>query len=502
VSEEARQRDDLAKLMAGQTLDSRIMRGTAWVAVGYGSRNLFSLLTTLVLVRLLEPRAFGLVALAWTVLVICDQIQGAGTTSALIFRRENIRRSAGTALVFLWCTSLVLYAVSFLVAPFVAALFRAPDLTGVLRGLTLLLVIRSFSAVPAALLERNLKFRTRALCEVAGGLAQCASSIALGFAGYGVWSLVIGQLVGSIVSGALTWVVSPWLPNPRLASYSLLKELIGYGRYVSATNILNIANNAVDNVVVGRILGTGLLGFYSVGYRLADAPNTVIGQIVAGGRVMFPVYSLVRHDVPRFWRIYVETLQRVALLALPVSVGIFVLAGPLVHALLGPGWEPTITPLRVLAVFGVVKSFSAPSGEVFKGAGRPELGLLVGAVQVALAVPSLIILVHLYGLEGAAIAMTGVMVVNAVLRLWLTLGLLHGKVGELGRALAPSGLCAGLLGLVLVILLPATSSMAPVPALVVLVFSGALVYVGATFAFARRVVRPMWGGLRGARAVR
>jgi O-antigen/teichoic acid export membrane protein len=494
-----RTHQDLGEVVAQDEarLHSRILRGTAWVAVGYGSRNLFSLLTTLVLVRLLEPRAFGLVALAWTVLVVCDQIQSAGTTSALIFRRGDIRHAAGTALVFLWCTASLLYGFAFFVAPFVADLFRAPDLTGVLRALTLLLVIRSFSAVPATLLERNLQFRTRAMCEVGGGLAQGVAAISLAFAGAGVWSLVIGQLVGSLVSGALTWAVSPWLPDPRLASFPLLKELVGYGRYISGTNILNIANNTVDNIVVGRVLGTGQLGFYSVGYRLADAPNTVIGQIVAGGRVMFPVYSIVRNDLNRFWRIYVETLQRVALLALPVSVGVFVLAAPIVHGLLGSGWEPTITPLRVLAIFGVVKSFSTPSGEVFKGAGRPELGLLVAAVQITLAIPSLIILVHLYGLKGAAIAMTGVMTVNALLRFWLTFRLLKGSMAELGRALAPSALCSALLGLFLFLLLPATDGLSDIAALVVPVVLGAILYIGLTYAFARQVVRPMWGGLRG-----
>jgi O-antigen/teichoic acid export membrane protein len=94
-----------------------------------------------------------------------------------------------------------------------------------------------------------------------------------------------------------------------------------------------------------------------------------------------------------------------------------------------------------LAVFGVVKSFSGALGRGLQGRGAPELGCSSAPCR-ALAIPSLIILVHLYGLEGAAIAMTSVMVINAVLRLWLTLGLLHGKVGSSGEPRA-LGLCAG-----------------------------------------------------------
>ena len=161
---------------------------------------------------------------------------------------------------------------------------------------------------------------------------------------------------------------------------------------------------------------------------------------------MFPVYSLVRENLARFRRVYLQTLQRVALVALPVSVAMFAAAGPIVHALLGPGWEETITPLRVLAVYGLVKSFAAPSGEVFKGAGRPELGLYLGALQIALVLPLLIVLVRSFGLNGAAVAMMSAMALCGAIRVWLTLRLVGGTGRELARALAPSALCSVLLG--------------------------------------------------------
>ena len=498
MTRKSRRSQDLAELVASPPqLDSRILRGTAWVALGYGGRNLLSLATTLVLVRFVEPNAFGLVALAWTALVVLDEIQSAGTTSALIFRRDDEERAAASALVFSVASSIALYGVAYVTAPYVARLFHAPDLTDVIRVLTLVLVLRGLSSTPVALLERNLHFRLRAGCELVGALAQAAAAIALGVSGAGVWSLVVGQLVGTAVTCMLVWALSPWRPDPRLASLSVLRDLMRYGRFVSATNILNIANNTVDNAVVGRILGTHLLGFYAVAFRLADAPNTVIGQIVAGGRVMFPVYSLVRENLARFRRVYLQTLQRVALVALPVSVAMFAAAGPIVHALLGPGWEETITPLRVLAVYGLVKSFAAPSGEVFKGAGRPELGLYLGALQIALVLPLLIVLVRSFGLNGAAVAMMSAMALCAAIRVWLTLRLVGGTGRELARALAPSALCSVLLGFSLAILMPALSPLGPALTLALLAVAGAAVYAAATLAFARSVVGPIWGGLRG-----
>jgi PST family polysaccharide transporter len=489
--------DELAGTVAsGEKLDSRIMRGSAWVAVSYGGRNVVSLVTMLALVRLLEPKAFGLVALAWTVLVACDQVQDAGTAAALVYRRDDVERGAATAAVFSWLSGIVLCGVAVAVAPLLASLFHAPALTNVLRVLALLLVIKSIGSAPMAILERNIDFRRLAKCDVTGALGQAAVALPLAVTGAGVWALVAGQLAGAAVQSALAWVVVPWRPDPRRASLRLAGEMLRYGRYVSATNVVNLANNTVDNVVVGRLLGTATLGFYSVAFRLADFPNTVIGHVV--GRVMFPIYSLLQNELDRFRNAYVQNLQRIAVFALPVSVGLFVAADPIVRGLMGDRWESAITPLRILAAYGVVKSFTAPAGEVFKGAGKPHLGLVLGVLQIAITIPALILLVPRYELAGAALAMLGSMSVLGAIRLAISLRLVQATAGELARALAPPALCAGVLGTTLALLLPTAHSLGPAAGLATLVSAGCIVYVAATLAFARSVVGPMWGGLRGA----
>ncbi len=259
-------------------------------------------------------------------------------------------------------------------------------------------------------------------------------------------------------------------------------------------------NNTADNVVIGRVLGATALGFYAVAFRLADFPNSVIAHIV--GRVMFPVYSLLQSELTRFRRAFIQNLQRIAVLALPVSVTILVCAEPIVLGLFGQKWEEAVGPLRILAAYGLVKSFTSPGGEVFKGAGRPELGLAVGVLQIALVVPALIVLVRTHGIDGAALAMLLAVTVCGLVKLWLALRLLEGRVMELGRALAPSILCSAVLCAALLLLMPATDQLSPAYRLVVLVAAGTVVYVAATLAFARSIVMPMWVGLRGVDAAR
>jgi O-antigen/teichoic acid export membrane protein len=502
MRERSRKMQDLETVVAGddRALDSRIMRGSAWVAVSYGGRSLVSLLTTLALVRFLEPKAFGLVALAWTVLVITDQVQNAGAAAALVYRRKDVERAAGSAFLFVVVSSVVLFGVSQAVAPLLARALGTAELTDVLRVMAILLLTRGIGTIPLALLERDIDFRTRSKCELTGAFTQAAVSLTLAITGFGVWSIVFGQIAGSAVQSALAWIVTPLRPNPRRASFEVVKDLVRYGRYISATNIVNLANNTADNVVIGRVLGATALGFYAVAFRLADFPNTVIAHVV--GRVMFPVYSLLQGEVERFRRAFIQNLQRIAVLALPVSVTVLVSADPLVAGLLGDKWSQSATPLRILAAYGLIKSFSGPGGEVFKGAGRPGLGLVTGLLQLAIAVPALIVLVHARGTEGAALAMLGAMAVCGPVKLMLALRLLDGSIREVARALAPSAFCSGLLAGALVLVMRATEGLAPEPRLAILLVTGGLVYLGATMAFARSVVMPMWVGLRGVEAAR
>jgi len=477
-------------------LDRRIIRGSAWVAASYGGRHLATLIATLVLVRLLDPAAFGLVALAWVFIAALYQLEGAGIEAALVYRRDRLAAAASSAFVFAVFTGVVLYGISFAAAPLVARAFEAPALTDVLRVMGILILIRSLAVVPAALFERELDFRSRARCEVAGALAQVGVSIGLAIAGGGVWSLVFGQLAGTGVQTALFWALGSWRPQLSLASMAEIRDLVRYGRFVSATNVVNLANNTMDNLFVGRILGAGALGIYAVAFRLADFPTTVLGHVV--GRVMFPVYSQLQADVGRVRRAYLRNLQRTALLAVPVSVGLAVAAEPVVLGLLGERWESAITPLRILAVYGIVKTIAAPAGEIFKGMGRPHMGFAFSAAQVAVLGVLLAVLTPPYGLRGAALAMLIAVSACGFAKLAASLRAVGATSGDLARALAAPALCSGSVALALTLLLPSVDSLTPLAALAVLTAAGVAVYAAAAAVFARGVVAPIWAGWRGA----
>ena len=215
---------------------------------------------------------------------------------------------------------------------------------------------------------------------------------------------------------------------------------------------------------------------------------------------MFPFYSLLQDDLPGFRRAYVQNLQRICLLAAPMSIALGITAEPIVLGLLGEEWSRVVTPMRVMAGSMLIASLAAPCVDVFKGLGVPHLALAFSVVQAALVVPALLILTPRYGLTGAATAVLASQFGSSLPAIGVVMRRLRLRVGELVRALAPAALCSALLALTLALLLPAMETASPRVAVTVIIPAGLAVYVAATMVFARSVLAPVWLGLRGIRS--
>jgi O-antigen/teichoic acid export membrane protein len=476
------------------TLDRKILSSSLWVALSWGGKNLLSVLSTIVLARILAPSDFGVVALAIMFTLLLQHVQSTGIASAIIYRREDAERAASTGLVFSSIVGVLLFVLTLVVAPILADLFRMPQATNVIRGMGFLFVINGLSAGPGALLERELNFRSRAKGELAAGIVQISVAVGLAVAGAGAWSLVGGQLAAAAVQCCVFWVLVPWRPSFSHVSWSLLREMLRYGRFVSAGQIIVLANETMDNMFVARLLGSAALGFYAITFRLADFPTAVIGYIV--GRVMFPAYARLQDDLDAFRRAFVQNLQRVTLFALPLTIGLIVAAHPIVLAMLGERWLPVVGPLRILALYSLVKSFAAPCGAVYQAAGKPHLVPIWALPNAILIVPLLLVLIPRMGVTGAAVAMAVAFAASGVPAVVVAMRMLRLGPLELGRALAMPALCSGLLAVVLLLLVRPASTLNPILALVVMVAAGLAAYAASAAVLARSTWLPMWAALR------
>jgi O-antigen/teichoic acid export membrane protein len=479
-------------------LDTRIMRSSAWAVLGYGGSNALGLLSTLVLARLLAPDDFGVIALALALLAVAQIVQDSGLGAALIVHRGDVRRAAAAVLVFSPLVATALYVLFFAAAPIAASFFGESRLTSVVRVMALGLVLRGLTTMPLALLQRQMRFGPITVVELGAGVIQASTAIVLAIAGAGLWSLVGGHLAFGGARVILSWSFSPLRPSPFEASAETVRELLRFGRHVGIANLINYGNANAQGIVVGRILGATALGYYTIASRLAYLPVNVIGNIV--GRGVFAALSRVADDPVRFRQIWLENIQRLALLSTPAALGIVLVADPLVIALLGADWEPAIAPLQILALNSVVVSFAATSGEVFQALRRPKLRVAVEAIFLGALVPALIVGAHWRGIVGAAAAL---MLVNGILGIGLVafvVRLLGVPLRDLADAILRPALGWVLMAASIVALYPVVDEQSAGIALIGLVGVGAFVYGLIVTLLARDVVVAMWVNLRGARS--
>ena len=227
-------------------------------------------------------------------------------------------------------------------------------------------------------------------------------------------------------------------------------------------------------------------------YRLGDFPTAVVGYVV--GRVMFPAYSRLQNDLGAFRQAFIENMERVALLALPTSIALFVYAEPIVLVLLGGKWLGVVGPLRILAVYTVLRSFVSPTGAVFQGAGKPHLVPLWALPQSVLFPIALIVLVPRFGVDGAAIAVLVSFAASAFPALRTCLRMLELRASTLFSKLVPLIVASILMGVAMALTLRLT--IPPAASLTAGFLVGTAVYAAVVAILARPLLNSLWEAFR------
>ncbi len=345
------------------SLTARAASGLRWSSLGFAALMVANLAYTMTMSRLVDPVAFGLMALAQLVVLFAQFFVRMGLASALVQKpvlsRDDIR-AASTAGIAI---GVVCFAVVWVLAPLFGALFRAPDLPPVLRLLGVTFLFEGMAMVGIGLLRRELRFRELSVITVATYvLGYLVVGVGLALLGAGVWSLVVGALVssGSQTIWQYALLRHPIRPVLRREPY---REVCGYGMRLSGAHLLDYVGANLDTYTVGRFADTAVVGEYTRGYYLAFQPLRVyLAQALTN--VLFPHLSRIQHDAARLRRAYLSVLALGGILVFPVCAGMAVAARELVLVVLGRQWSVAATAVPWFALAAGCSVISALSQTV------------------------------------------------------------------------------------------------------------------------------------------
>jgi O-antigen/teichoic acid export membrane protein len=408
-----------------------------------------TIVSGIILARLLDPRDFGLVTLAQVALLTAGVLAGLGMNAAVIHSHEDRSRVAFHALVMSGLAGVSTLMVVLVFAEPLSELLGDPSLVPILRWMAILLPLTAFTIVPEALLQKELLFGRVSAVVIGTEIFYMGIAIGMALSGFGVWSLVFGSLGKALLTMLLMWILLPgkgWVsaqPWDRRLGGSLLR----YGVRTTGSGIVTFVYQMVDNFIVGNKLGSTALGFY--GKAMDFTSRTVDGFSNVIGVVLFPSFAAIQTERDRLSRAFLKSLRVTSFVTVPLALGILVTADAMVKVLLGEKWVPMIPALQILALVSLVKPLSASTSALFFAAGRPECNMRAGLV-VLVVMLALIPILLAWSFPGIALAVLAAHIVGFAFNVYQVHRVLPGSGIRMLPAIAPALVAGGAMAIAVV----------------------------------------------------
>jgi teichuronic acid exporter len=468
--------------MGEPALRQRVLRALGWSLTGRMLAQATSWVITLVVIRLLTPDDYGLMALATIFITLVALVNELGMSGALIqaerLTEAQIRQTYGIVIIVQFTFALLIVATAMPIALF----FNDARLAPILQVSSLQFVFLAFEIIPESLLMRALDFRLKAYIDTAAQLVGSVLTLGLAWLGFGVWALVWGVLANQAVKAFGFTIATRFYAWP---SFSLrgMRAMISFGGMLTAERVFWFLYSQADNLILGKRFGGEVLGIYSVAIQLAALPMDKLGPVI--GQVAFPAFARVQARPADATEYLLKATRLIALISFPTMFGLSAVAPWFVPVVLGPKWHDAILPLQLLAISMPLRFAALAQAPFLKGLGYARLSLTNTMLAFVL-LPLAFLFGSQWGVVGMCVAWL------AVYPPYFALTVLRaGRVTPLTleavvRAMAPSALAATTMYAAVAAagaVLPAGVN--PIVALVSLVVLGTLVYGGLTLGLNR-----------------
>lgn len=381
-----------------RTLEQQVWKGLSWSLVNTLAGRLGSFLAGIVIARIVAPEDFGVYAVALVVLNLLLSMNELGVSVALVRHPGSVTSIAPTVTTLAIATSTVLFVVSWFAAEPFAGAMGVPEATGVVRLMSVAVLIDGLASVPVALLTRAFMQAKRMQIDVIAFAVSTPVTILLALSGNGAWSLAWGAIVGNLVTGALSIVWAPARYRPGF-DRAIASQMLKFGLPLAGASLLLLALVNVDFVVVGRILGTADLGLYLLAFNLSTWPMTLVTAAVR--RVTTAMFARL-HERGEGRQGFREALYLVLALGVLLSALLAAYADGIVTFLYGERWAAAAQAVPALVILSLGRMLVELTYDYLAAIGRTIGNAWLHGVWLAVLVPALVLGANYFGIRGVA----------------------------------------------------------------------------------------------------
>lgn len=417
-----------------KSLSERSLSAVVWAVLDKLSGSVVSFVVTILLARLLSPEDFGLVAMVMIFFEFSAVFVESGFSTALIREQTISEADKSTTFIFNLIASVALYGVLFFGAPYIAAFFKQPLLTLIVRIMGISLIVNALSLVQHSVLIQQIDFKTQTIVRSVAVLVSGGVAVFLAFQGWGVWSLVARYALLDLMTTVMFWVLGRWRPTMQFSRESF-RRLFGFGSKILAAAVLDKFFVHIYKLLIGKFFAATTLGFYT---QAGTFTNMVINTLFRTVQsVTYPVLAKLQDDREKLKLGYRKMLQLSSFIIVPAMTVLGVLAEPVLVTLVGEKWLPATPMLQLLCLSGVTYHLSTVNLNMLLVLGRSDLSLkleVIKKVNIAIA----IVVGLQFGIYGLIIGEVVATYINLVINAYYSKKFLHYALAEQVRDILPT----------------------------------------------------------------
>jgi len=378
-------------------LKRKVVKGLKWSFADQFLSQFIFLIFSIFMARILSPSDFGVVSSITIFTGFATLFIDMGFGTALVQKKDADNEHYSSVFWLNIFFGFFLYGLFFFTAPILSDFFNQPQITILVRVISLTFIINSLTAVQTNLLSKELKFKQKIIINWISIVIGYLVGFYLAFNNYGVWAIVWMTIVTALVNLILYWLSTSWFPS-FFFNINKIKELSNFGFSVLGETSVNYWSRNFDNFIIARVLGSTELGLYTRAYSLMLLPLRNISSVIT--KVMFPAFSKKQDDIPSIKRYYLLIIKYIALLTFPAMIGLSLVSREFVLLFFGDTWKGMIPVLSILSLVGAIQSIFFLNGMIYNTLGRANI-----AFRISLLVNFVLIIAFLVGVNYGIVGM-------------------------------------------------------------------------------------------------
>ncbi|WP_427805826.1 lipopolysaccharide biosynthesis protein [Fusicatenibacter saccharivorans] len=396
--------------------------------------QLVTFVVSIILARLLMPEDYGTIALVTVFTTIMQVFVDSGLGTALIQKKDADDLDFSSVFYFNFVVCIILYVLMFFSAPLIAIFYNMPELTPVVRVISLTIVISGVKGVQQSYVSRNMLFKRFFYATLGGTIFSAFLGIAMAYAGFGVWAIVAQQLSNTAIDTLILWITVKWRPK-LIFSWSRLKGLLSFGWKLLCSALLDTVYNNLRSLLIGKVYSSADLAYYNEGDKFPKLIVTNINTSIDS--VLLPAMSKEQDNKDKVKNMTRRSIMVSCYIMAPLMIGLACCANNVVILVLTEKWLPCVFFLQIFCIAYMFYPIHTANLNAIKAMGRSDLFLKMEIWKKAMGMV-LLLSTMLISVKAMAYSLLFSTVVSMIINSWPNKQLLNYSFLEQMKDILPS----------------------------------------------------------------